>query len=186
LRPVSPSKRHPSRLPCLAPNDGRRGLAKMPGRRPVAEPPRPGLSSPSDASRKDRTMQPNLPNFFKSAWLLSLLLTGILTPAPGHAAPFCLQSESIPPQCIYVDAALCARDAAKQGGECTANKNEFRLTPNIGKYCVVTSQLVSLCIYADIDSCQKAATSQHGACVESPGGTGGSGGPNPYNLGGGD
>ena len=186
MRPVSPSKRHPSRLPCLAPNGGRRGLAKMPGRRPVAEPPRPGLSSPSDASRKDRTMQPNLPNFFKSAWLLSLLLTGILTPAPGHAAPFCLQSESIPPQCIYVDAALCARDATKQGGQCVANINEFRPTPNIGKYCVVTSQKASLCIYASIDSCQKAATSQHGACVESPGGTGGSGGPNPYNLGGGD
>jgi hypothetical protein len=140
----------------------------------------PLVAAEKDASREDWTMQPNPTNFFESAWLLRLLLLGILMPAAGHAAPFCLQSEAIPPQCIYYDAALCAKDAGKQGGECSANKNEFRLALNVGKYCMVTSQRASLCIYASIDSCLKAATAQGGACVESQGT--GSGGPNPHNA----
>ena len=124
-------------------------------------------------------MQPNQTNSFESAGLLSLLVLGILMPAAGHAAPFCLQSDAIPPQCIYFDAALCAKDAAKQGGECSANRAEVVLVPNVGKYCMVTSQRASLCIYASITSCQNAAKAQGGACVELYGT--GSGAPNPYN-----
>jgi hypothetical protein len=124
-------------------------------------------------------MQPNPTNFFETVWLLSLLLLGILLPATGHAAPFCLQSQTLPPQCIYHDAALCAKDAARQGGECSGNKKELRLVPSVGKYCVVTSQKASLCIYASLDSCQKVAHAQGAACMESYGT--GSGAPNPNN-----
>ena len=123
-------------------------------------------------------MQPKPTNFFESAWLLSLLPLGILMPAAAHAAPFCLQSQAIPPQCIYFDANLCAKDAARQGGECSGNKEELSLVPNVGKYCVVTSQKASLCIYASLDSCQKAAQSQGAVCMELY--DTGSGAPNPF------
>jgi hypothetical protein len=106
--------------------------------------------------------------------LQALLLT---LPGPAMAAPFCVTSEALPAQCIYYDAGLCQRDAARQGasGECVVNPKEVRLTPSVGAYCLVTSTLASLCVYQDLDSCSKAAAPQQAACMAAaarPGGTG--------------
>ena len=40
--------------------------------------------------------------------------------SPALAAPFCLQNQIIPPQCIYYDANECQHDAMRQGGVCAA------------------------------------------------------------------
>jgi hypothetical protein len=102
----------------------------------------------------------------------------------AHAAPFCIGTESVPPQCIYFDADSCRREAARQGGVCSANAKEVRVSTNLGQYCVMTSQQVSLCIYLDRRSCEIAAGQQHGACVSSPG-VAPSGAPDPFSMTGG-
>jgi hypothetical protein len=112
-------------------------------------------------------------------WRSSAVLLGLLIPAGGHAAPFCVGSEAVPPQCIYYDANSCRREALRQGGICSANAQELRVSTNVGQYCVVTSQQVSLCIYLDRGSCDRAAESQNGACVSSPG-VAPSGAPDPF------
>jgi hypothetical protein len=123
--------------------------------------------------------QTNSAIFSRPLWRQSAVLLGLLIPAGGHAAPFCIGSEAVPPQCIYYDADSCRREAIRQGGVCSANAKELRVSTNVGQYCVVTSQQVSLCIYLDRTSCDAAAASQHGACVSSPG-VAPSGAPDPY------
>jgi hypothetical protein len=108
-----------------------------------------------------------------------VLLSALVSPMAAQAAPFCLQTQAIGPQCIYYDAGLCQKDAARQGGFCGANPDEVHLSANIGKYCVVTSGQASLCIYLDRGTCTTEAVRQGGACTESTG-TAGTGAPDPY------
>ncbi|MDQ2802500.1 MAG: hypothetical protein M3Y41_07385, partial [Pseudomonadota bacterium] len=63
------------------------------------------------------------------------LAAGVLASAPAVAAPFCLQNEAIPAQCIYYDATDCQRRAAQMHGFCTANPAEVTVTPGNGQYC---------------------------------------------------
>jgi hypothetical protein len=62
-------------------------------------------------------------------------------PVPAIAAPFCVGTEAVPPQCIYYDANSCQQRALQLGstGQCSVNPNEAHLTPSIGHYCLVTS-----------------------------------------------
>lgn len=121
----------------------------------------------------------NPATFSRPGWRASAVLLGLLTPVGGHAAPFCLGTQSVPPQCIYYDADSCRREAGRQGGVCSANPQEVRVSTNIGQFCVMTSQQVSLCIYLDRGTCEIAAAHQHGACVSSPG-VAPSGAPDPF------
>lgn len=113
-------------------------------------------------------------------WSAGLLAFGV-APAIAVAAPFCLSSQAIPPQCIYTDPSLCQRDAQQQHGVCTVNKAEFAPTPNLGQYCVVTASMVSLCIYPDRESCETDAQRRHGTCVAAPG-QAPYAAPDPYNA----
>lgn len=89
-------------------------------------------------------------------------------PAPTLAAPFCIQSQSLPPQCNYYDASECEKDAAKQGGYCNANPENARIVPNVGQYCMVTSGGATSCVYADRQSCMADAAREGGACTDAP------------------
>jgi hypothetical protein len=98
-----------------------------------------------------------------------LLQASLLTlPVPALAAPFCVSTEALPPQCIYHDAATCNQRANQMNGNCTVNPNEpggVRLTPSIGHYCLVTGGMAALCIYVDQKSCQRDAARQGGGCI---------------------
>jgi hypothetical protein len=107
---------------------------------------------------------------------LVLLVTGA---TPAVAAPFCIRTQALSPQCIYYDAGQCQTEAFRQGGVCTVNTAEVHLKPGIGQYCMVTSSVVSLCAYADRGTCAAEATRHHGACVEGPGIAPGKA-PDPY------
>ena len=124
-------------------------------------------------------------NFFWTACRSIPILLGLLIPAGGHAAPFCIGTEAVPPQCIYYDANDCRKQAVRQGGTCSANAAELHVTTNLGQYCMVTSQRVSLCIYLDRGTCEADAARQHGACVSSPG-VAPSGAPDPFSATAGD
>ncbi len=107
----------------------------------------------------------------------------ILSGAAGQAfaAPFCLQSQTIPPQCMYYDAAECQTDAARQNGVCSANPQEFTLQPNIGQYCLATSYGVAFCVYPDRATCMADAVRQHAACTAAPNVAPGKS-PDPYSA----
>lgn len=108
-------------------------------------------------------------------WFLSVAVCA----SPAVAAPFCIQSEAVPPQCNYYDAHQCQQEAARQGGICSVNPQQLTLQPGIGQYCMVTSEGVSLCNYADMSTCQKAAARQDAACTEAPN-VAPARSPNPY------
>jgi hypothetical protein len=105
-----------------------------------------------------------------------LVLAG---PVAALAAPFCVETQSIPPQCLYVDAGDCGKRAAQMGGTCVVNPAELHVTSTLGHYCLLTSGGVTSCIYNDPGVCAAEAQHQHGACTlapqrpESPG-------PDPY------
>ena len=79
----------------------------------------------------------------------SIALLLLAMPLPAVAAPFCVYSEALPPQCIYFDAASCAKRATQLGAYCSVNGNEVQLSTALGHYCLLTSGLVSSCVYVD-------------------------------------
>jgi hypothetical protein len=100
---------------------------------------------------------------------------------PAVAAPFCITSQILPPQCIYYDAQQCRQEAQRQGATCATNATELRLTDGPGQFCVVTSGHYSVCAYLDRPSCEAEAIRQHGACAASTNHVA-VGAPDPYST----
>ena len=103
----------------------------------------------------------------------------LAAPLPVAAAPFCVQTEAIPPQCIYFDARSCNDRAHEMGGTCSVNAEEAHISVGLGHYCLFTSAQVSACIYPERDACDAEAKHQHGVCVAAPNATE-SPAPDPY------
>jgi hypothetical protein len=110
--------------------------------------------------------------------LVLIGLFGVFT-APAKAAPFCVETTAIPPQCLYFDAASCNVRAAQMGGQCMANPAELHISSGPGRFCLITSGRVVSCVYADRGTCDTEAHRQQGACVEQPNRPE-SPGPDPY------
>jgi len=103
-----------------------------------------------------------------AAWAGLALVAALLTPGAGaKAAPFCLQNEGLPPQCIYQDPNSCARDARQQGGTstCSVNPREVRNIQGMGAFCVVVAGVSPSCVYVDRASCDRAAGQLNGVCA---------------------
>jgi hypothetical protein len=64
-------------------------------------------------------------------------LFSFLLPFSVLAAPFCIESQALPPQCMYYDAASCQREATRQQAACSVNVKELPLSNNVGQYCMV-------------------------------------------------
>ena len=103
----------------------------------------------------------------------------LVAPLPVAAAPFCVQTQAIPPQCLYFDAQSCNDRARQMGGTCTVNTEEAHISAGLGHYCLFTSAQVSACIYPERDACDAEAKHQHGVCVAAPNATE-SPAPDPY------
>jgi hypothetical protein len=99
---------------------------------------------------------------------VAVALLTLVAPPVTQAAPFCVQTAAIPPQCIFVDAGSCSERATHMGGTCTVNPAEVHVSPGLGHYCLLTSSLVSSCIYADRGACDLEAQHQRGVCVDAP------------------
>jgi hypothetical protein len=120
----------------------------------------------------------------RRGWMPGIVAFGLLgAPQIALAAPFCLTSLAISPQCIYYDAHQCQSDSARQGGWCTTNPNETRVGVGSGQYCVVPVQGVALCNFLDRESCAAEATRQHGICYHDEARAAGV--PDPYAASGG-
>ncbi len=112
--------------------------------------------------------------------LPGLAVLAVAFGTPAAAAPFCIQSQILPPQCIYYDAQQCSLAAQRQGATCAANPAELKLSAGNGPYCVVTSSQASVCAYADRGTCAREAARQQGTCTDAPSRAGGVGTPDPY------
>jgi hypothetical protein len=99
-------------------------------------------------------------------WLVGLVL--MAAPQPLLAAPFCVQTEALPPQCMFFDAGSCNQRAMELHGTCAVNRQEVHVSAGLGHYCLLTSSLVSMCIYADRGNCDRDAQQQRGVCVDAP------------------
>ena len=81
----------------------------------------------------------------------------LAAPLPVAAAPFCVQTEAIPPQCIYFDARSCNDRAHEMGGTCSVNTAEVHISVGLGHYCLLTSAQISACIYPERAACDAEA-----------------------------
>ena len=99
-------------------------------------------------------------------WRRVLLLACTVTTAlPAAAAPYCVQTEGVGPQCLYFDPASCDVRAKQINGYCTVNAAELSIPPGIGHYCLLSSGNVASCFYLDSDSCNAESKRHHGVCV---------------------
>lgn len=114
-------------------------------------------------------------------WIIPALIGAsvLATPSPAVASPYCVQTQALQPQCIYVDPASCNARAAQMGGNCTVNPSEVHVAPGLGHFCLLTSGQVSSCVYADRTDCDREAKHQQGVCIQAPGRPE-SPGPDPY------
>jgi hypothetical protein len=91
-----------------------------------------------------------------------------LVPATAMAAPFCVQTQAISPQCIFFDAASCNKRAKELGGTCTVDTSQITVSSGVGHYCLLTSSMVSYCVYSDSEQCNREALHQQGVCIQAP------------------
>lgn len=113
-----------------------------------------------------------LPGLAASAWLL--------TPIAAIAAPYCVHTLSVPPQCIYDDPNECRVRANQLNGYCIANPQDTKVQAGIGQYCLLVAGGAPSCVFTDQGLCQQEATRQRGACITAPQATGRNLAPNPY------
>ena len=105
----------------------------------------------------------------RSYWPIPAVILAVAAVAPGaNAAPFCVQTQAIPPQCLYFDATSCDAAAKKMNGYCSINERELHVAGGVGHFCMVSSTLVSNCVYPDDASCEADARHNNGVCVEQP------------------
>jgi hypothetical protein len=135
------------------------------------------LRNPPRQKRGDSMRLFGIPRTAHFGW--AVILAG--TAGPAFAAPFCIENQSMPPQCNYYDASECQYDAVRQGGVCSANPGELTLQAGIGQYCVTTSYGASACVYPDRGSCMAEAARQHAACTAAPNVAPGKS-PDPYSA----
>ena len=107
-----------------------------------------------------------------------LLLASLLPSAPAMAAAYCLQTEAIPPQCIYDDPGECSTRAAQLNGWCTSHQT-LTSTAGSGRFCLLINGAAS-CTYIDQGICMRDAAQQHGACITAPSTATRTPGANPY------
>lgn len=112
-------------------------------------------------------------------WAGALVLAAILPAPAALAAPFCLETATVPPQCIYYDANNCRKEAIHQGGGCVVNPAEIAVRPGTGEFCIAASNGATTCDYSDLQNCARDANRQGAVCVEAPPGAAGNV-PDPY------
>jgi hypothetical protein len=87
----------------------------------------------------------------------------------ARSAPFCVEGDGIPAQCVYYDAKQCWQDADRQKGYCSANFSELSLTETDNSICMIDSARVPVCGYQNIQSCQSEAKRRNAVCFQNAG-----------------
>lgn len=96
---------------------------------------------------------------------LLIAALGAAYSAGAFAAPFCVDVTGLPQQCYFVDPNSCRLEAARQGGQCTANANELQTPPRSQAFCMVTAGNAMNCTYPDRAECDRDSTRFKGVCI---------------------
>jgi hypothetical protein len=132
-------------------------------------------------SRMDAGMILATCSWRQHVWIIPALIGAsvLAMPSSAQASPYCVQTQAIPAQCIFVDPASCNTRATQLGGTCTVNPSEIHVAPGLGHFCLLTAGQISSCVYADRADCDREAKHQQGVCIAAPGRPE-SPGPDPY------
>jgi hypothetical protein len=101
--------------------------------------------------------------------LAAALLSGccFLSPKVSVAAPFCVESVGLTPECWYYDVNQCKKEAGKIHARCSANLREITVSAKGVAFCVVDSTKRPECAFQNRESCEDAAARRSGAiCFE--------------------
>ena len=135
----------------------------------------------ANQGRTDADMTLTTCSWRQHVWIIPALIGAsvLAMPSSALASPYCVQTQSIPAQCIFVDPASCNTRATQLGGTCTVNPSEIHVAPGLGHFCLLTAGQASSCVYADRGDCDREAKHQQGVCIAAPGRPE-SPGPDPY------
>lgn len=98
-----------------------------------------------------------------------LFFTLIAVPHTARSAPFCIEGDGVPSQCVYFDTRQCWQDADRQKGICSANLSELNLSEADNSICMVDSARVPVCGYQNLQSCQNEARKRNAVCFQNAG-----------------
>ncbi|HTK85375.1 MAG TPA: DUF3551 domain-containing protein [Patescibacteria group bacterium] len=90
-------------------------------------------------------------------------------PGTAHSAPFCVEGDGIPQQCVYYDTKQCWQDANRQKARCSVNIAELNLSEADNSICMVDSARMPVCGYQNLDNCQAEARKQNAVCFQNDG-----------------
>lgn len=102
----------------------------------------------------------------KTRLALAVIAALALHAPAARAAPFCVEAEGLPADCLYHDLASCKQEAARKQGYCTVNKEEITLSANDDAFCTMDSSLVPLCVFQNGEDCYASAASGNAICFE--------------------
>lgn len=100
--------------------------------------------------------------------LLFIAILAVFFSSSANAAPFCMEINGLPDECIYYDPDLCLARARTQNGICSPNSREIRFDGGAGSYCLVLSGGSAECHYTDFRSCQQVARNNKALCERNP------------------
>jgi hypothetical protein len=80
-------------------------------------------------------------------------------------ATFCVEAQSMAPQCLYYDAKQCRLEAQKSSGLCIVNPQLRSFGHGNSVYCKTGADRVSQCIYEDFNACNAEAVKDGSVCV---------------------
>jgi hypothetical protein len=109
--------------------------------------------------------KPALINYLYCATCLVFVL--ICAPHSARSAPFCIEMEGVPQQCLYFDTKQCWQDAKKQRARCAVNVAELKNSETDNSICMEDSARQPVCGYQNLESCQGEASKRNAVCFQS-------------------
>jgi len=106
--------------------------------------------------------------WFAAGLCIVAVIVQLAAIAPARAAPYCLQTVGIPPQCMFGDVGQCRKEALRVNGVCNVNPREveFPKTP-AGRFCLVQNGPILECRYVDRRTCDVESARRSAICVDS-------------------
>lgn len=93
-----------------------------------------------------------------------------LFPSEAFSAPFCIEVQGLPLECLYYDIGSCKQEAEKRDGYCSVNTEEIALTDQGAPYCIIDSSMMPICAFQGGESCNEEAAKRNAVCFQNTSG----------------
>ena len=102
-----------------------------------------------------------------------------LLASSAFGAPFCVEAQGLPSECLYYDAQSCRAEAAKKDGYCAANPEELVLPDHAAPFCLVDTGMAPDCAFQSGEACHDEAAKRNAVCFQN---TDSGGSDDPYKF----